>query len=73
MTHTVAAATRGEGSYVIVPNFQKDFFHGDAGQSGYKTTVTLNAENDCKIPGFPPADVVTKGTRLAVHNAVSCF
>ena len=54
VTHTVAAATRGAGSYVIVPNFQKDFFHGDVGQSGYKTMVTLNAENDRKIPGFPP-------------------
>ncbi len=54
VTHTVAAATRGEGSYVIVPNFQKDFFHGEAGQSGYKTTVTLNAENNRKTPGFPP-------------------
>lgn len=53
VTHTVAAATRGTGSYVIVPNFQKDFFHREARQSGYKTMVSLNTENDRKIPGFP--------------------
>lgn len=74
VTHTVAAATRGAGSYAIVPNFQKDFFHREAGQSGYKTTVSLNAENDRKIPGFPPvvqksivADLL-KTTRKHMHH-----
>ena len=74
VTHTVAAATRGAGSYVIVPNFQKDFFHREARQSGYKTTVSLNAENDRKIPGFPSvvqksivADLL-KTTRKHMHH-----
>ena len=54
MTHTVAAATRGAGSYVIVPNFQKDFFHGEARQSGYKTADKFNTGNSdhCLFIGF---------------------
>lgn len=80
VTHTVAAATRGAGSYAIVPNFQKDFFHREARQSGFKTTVSLNAGNDRKIPGFPPvvqksivADLLKTARKYMHHKTADEF
>lgn len=47
--HAVTAATDRTGPDVVIPNFQKHFFHRKSVKHGLEPAVSLDAKNDCQI------------------------
>lgn len=79
VAHTVTAAFR-TGMDIVIPDFQQDFIHWEAGKICLEFPVSLNVKNNSQVPAFPAVvqkavvtDLLEPGWQHMHHEAADEF